>query len=203
MTWTVQAALALGWRSLSETLKMAVFAATATVSGYWALSSSLEIISCAAKAAKELRSRTSAKIYVYQTLLERLAQDLQDMAAALGPCIQEAHAVVGQRHLAGHRHVTTADQPRIRNGLVGRATRAGSDQRRAVAGEAGDAVNPRGLNGFGEGHCRQDGGESAGQHRRAHPWGTKEKHIMGRTPASPSALHPRLERMSTAEDSGR
>ena len=45
------------------------------------------------------------------------------MAAALGPCIQEAHAVVGQRHLAGHRHVAATDQPRIREGLVGGATR--------------------------------------------------------------------------------
>jgi hypothetical protein len=44
-------------------------------------------------------------------------------------------------------------------------------------------VNTRGLNGLGEGHRREDGGESAGQHRLARPWGTKEEHIMGRTPA--------------------
>ena len=49
------------------------------------------------------------------------------------------------------------------------AKRAGRDHGRAAAGEAGDAVNPRGLNGLGEGHRRQDGGESAGQHRRARP----------------------------------
>src|SRR5215218_5705359 len=54
-----------------------------------------------------------------------------------------------------------ADQPRIRDGLVGRAKRAGGDPRRAVAGEAGDAVDPRGLKGLGEGHRRQDGGEAA------------------------------------------
>jgi hypothetical protein len=41
------------------------------------------------------------------------------------------------------------------------ATWAGRDPRRAVAGEAGDAVNPRGLNGLGEGHRRQDGGKSS------------------------------------------
>jgi hypothetical protein len=75
-----------------------------------------------------------------------LAQDLQDMAAALGQFIQEEHAVVGQRHLAGHRYVAAADQPHIRDGMMGRATRAGRDQGGAVAGEAGDAVNPRGLN---------------------------------------------------------
>ena len=59
------------------------------------------------------------RLCIYDTLLQRLAQDLQDMAAALGPCIQAEHAIVGQRHLAGHRHVTAADQPRLREGLVG------------------------------------------------------------------------------------
>jgi hypothetical protein len=60
----------------------------------------------------------------YNSLLERLAQHLQDMAAALGPCIQAAHAVVGQRHLARPRHVAV-DQPGVRDGMVGGAERAG------------------------------------------------------------------------------
>jgi hypothetical protein len=33
---------------------------------------------------------------------ERWPPALQDVAAALGPCIQEAHAVGGQRHVARH-----------------------------------------------------------------------------------------------------
>ena len=41
------------------------------------------------------------------------------------------------------RHVAPADQPHIRDGMVGRATRAGHDQRRAVAGEADDVVHAR------------------------------------------------------------
>jgi hypothetical protein len=90
-------------------------------------------------------------LYSCDTVLERLAPDRQNMAAELGPCIQEAHAIVGQRHLAGQRDVAAADQPRSRDGLVGRATRAGRDQRRALAGEAGDAVDGRGFEGFGEG----------------------------------------------------
>jgi hypothetical protein len=65
------------------------------------------------------------------------------MAAELGPFIQEEHAVVGERHLAGHRDVAAADQPRIRDSMVGGAKRARRDQRRAVAGEAGDAVEAR------------------------------------------------------------
>jgi hypothetical protein len=47
----------------------------------------------AAKAAKTLKLRTSAKLYIYETLLERLQQDLQDMAAELGQFIQEEDPV--------------------------------------------------------------------------------------------------------------
>jgi len=60
-------------------------------------------------------------LYLYDTLLERLAQGLEHIAAALGPCIQEAHAMVGQRHVAQYRHMPAADQPRIRDGVVGGA----------------------------------------------------------------------------------
>jgi hypothetical protein len=57
-------------------------------------------MSRAADATKELRFRTPAKLYIYETLLERLAQDLEHMTAKLGPFIQEEDAVVGQRHVA-------------------------------------------------------------------------------------------------------
>jgi hypothetical protein len=59
--------------------------------------------------------------------------------AALGPFVQAAHVVVGQRHLARQRHVAPADPPHIGDGVIGRAQRAGDDQRRAVTGAAGDA----------------------------------------------------------------
>jgi hypothetical protein len=39
------------------------------------------------------------RLYVYDTLLERWAQDLEAMAAKLGELIQEEHPVVRQRHL--------------------------------------------------------------------------------------------------------
>jgi hypothetical protein len=84
------------------------------------------------------------------TLLKRLAQDLEDMAAARRPCIQEAHAVVGRRHLARHGHVAPTDQPRIRDGVMGRATRAGYDPRRAIPREAGDATEVGGVDRCGQ-----------------------------------------------------
>jgi hypothetical protein len=55
---------------------------------------------------------------------------------------------------------------RLRWSGEGRA-RASGDHRRTVAGEAGDAVDTRGLNGLGERHRRQNRGEPPGQHRRA------------------------------------
>jgi hypothetical protein len=77
--------------------------------------------------------------------------DLQAMTAELGPFIPARHAVVGQRHVARHRHVAAADQPRIRDSVMGRAKQTGRDQRRAVAGEAGDAMDAGGVEGVGEG----------------------------------------------------
>jgi hypothetical protein len=50
-------------------------------------------------------------LYFCDALLERLAQDLEDIAAERGPCIREAHAVVGHRHLARQRHVALAIRP--------------------------------------------------------------------------------------------
>ena len=70
-----------------------------------------------ANSAIVLGFRTLAKLYVYDTLLQRLPQDLEDMAA-LGPFIQEEHAVVGQRHFARPRQAA-ADQPDIEDGVMG------------------------------------------------------------------------------------
>ena len=123
--------------------------------------------------------------YAGDTLLQGLAQDFEHIAAELGQLIEEEHAVVHQRHLAGHRHVAPADQADIRDGMVGCATWAGRDQRRAVASEAGDTVDARGLDGLGEGHRRQDGGEPPCQHRLARPRRAEQQEVMGRTPASP------------------
>jgi len=71
---------------------------------------------------------------------------------------------MGQRQVARHRPVAPADQPRTREGVVGRATRAGRPQRLAVAGAAGDAVDARRLEGIGHGHGREDGGQPTGEH---------------------------------------
>jgi hypothetical protein len=63
---------------------------------YWTWPELLMVSSLMAKLTKSLRFRTLWRLYSDETLLERLAQDLEDMAAELGPCIQEEHAMVGQ-----------------------------------------------------------------------------------------------------------
>jgi hypothetical protein len=47
-------------------------------------------------------------------------------------------------------------------------------------------VDSRGVEGLGEGHRREDGGESAGSHRLPHPRWAEEEDVMVRTPASAS-----------------
>ena len=128
------------------------------------------------------------RLYPCDTVTERLSQDLPNVAAELGELIQEQDAVMGQRHLARHRDMTPADQPHIRDGMVGCAKWAGHDQRRAVASKASDTVEARGLDGLSEGHGRQDGCEPPCEHRFARPRRAEQQDIVGRTPAFVSAL---------------
>jgi hypothetical protein len=72
-----------------------------------------------ASAASTARSRTYGRLYVCDAIFTGLTKDIEDLAAARGPCIQAAHAVVGQRHLARRRHVAPADQPHVGDGVMG------------------------------------------------------------------------------------
>jgi hypothetical protein len=100
--------------------------------------------------------------------------------------------VVHERDLARHRPVAPAAPPGVREGVAGGAARAGGGQGRTVSGEAGDAVDTRGLNGFGEDRP----GRMVG-HRRASmdlpaPGGPM-RDVVVTTPASASAS-PRARR---------
>jgi hypothetical protein len=57
------------------------------VGGYRVLPEPCESLTRAAKGSKALSFRTCGRLDTYDTRLERLAQDLEHMAAALGPCI--------------------------------------------------------------------------------------------------------------------
>ncbi len=141
-----------------------------------------------------MASRTLARWSCGNPFIERLPQDREHMACALRELIQQAHAMVGPRHLAWPRHLAATDQSRIRDGMMRGATRSRGDQRCAVAGEAGNAVEERGLNGLGEGHRWQDGGQPPCGHRLTRSRRSQEEDIMGRTPAYAS-VSPRLKNL--------
>ena len=118
----------------------------------------------AASAARAGKSRTCGTLSPYDTLLERLAQGLEDMALELGQPIQEQDAMMRQRDLPRHGQLAAADQAHIGDGVAGSAERAGGDDSGAPDGTAGDALDAQGIEGFGRGHRRQDGGEATRQH---------------------------------------
>jgi hypothetical protein len=62
-------------------------------------------------AASEARSRTLARLYAEDTLLQQLARDLQHMTPELGKFIQTEYAVVRQRYVPRHRQLAPGDQP--------------------------------------------------------------------------------------------
>ena len=72
--------------------------------GYWNQAELLAVNSRTAKFTKSQRFITLWRLYVDETLLERLAQDLEDLAAELQPLIQKENAMVRQQHLARQWH---------------------------------------------------------------------------------------------------
>jgi hypothetical protein len=71
------------------------------------------------RTARPAKPGTPTRLYVYDTLLERLPPDLQDMAAAGRQLIQQPHAIMGQRHVARHWHLAPIDQAHLQDGVVG------------------------------------------------------------------------------------
>jgi hypothetical protein len=81
------------------------------VGGYDSQAEPLEVVSRAAKAANAWRSRTLAKLYVSDTLLEQLVQDLQDVAAELRELIEKHKTMVRQPHLARYWQLPASVRP--------------------------------------------------------------------------------------------
>jgi hypothetical protein len=129
-------------------------AVTVVVDGYRPLTEFCTAITRRANSAKVLKSRTPAKLYVYETLLERSAQDLEDMAAALGQSSRKSTPLWASDTSPGIGTWPPPISPASEMVGWGGATRAGRHQHGAVAGEAGDTVDVGGLKGLGQGHHR-------------------------------------------------
>jgi len=81
--------------------------------------------------------------------LERLRQDLEHMALALGQLSQAQEAVVRQGYLPRYGPVTAAEQAHVRDGVVRSQERARGDDSGATTGQPGDARDAGGLEGVG------------------------------------------------------
>jgi hypothetical protein len=86
--------------------------------------------------------------------------------------------------------ITTIASAHCHGGPETPAIAPGRDHRRTVAGAAGDAMDVCRLNGLGQGHRRQDGGEPPAQHGLARPGRAEEEDVVIKTPASGSRSPP-------------
>jgi hypothetical protein len=96
----------------------------AVAGGYRARTASLTAMTHRANATKMLRFSTPARLYLCDTLLERLAQHFEHMAAELEEFIEVENTVARQRPLSPQRHLASSDQPHLRDCWVRGTTRA-------------------------------------------------------------------------------
>jgi hypothetical protein len=73
-----------------------VMTATVVMGSYRPLPEPPKFASCAAKAAKTLKLRTPAKLYIYETLLKWLAYNLKHIALEFGSVVSALKPVMGQ-----------------------------------------------------------------------------------------------------------
>jgi hypothetical protein len=93
--------------------------------------------------------------------------------SALRPLVQKEYATGGRpRPLARPRDLTAVDQPRSRDGVMWGAEWAASDQGRTPIGQAGDAMDTGGVEGFGHRHGGL-GGSAHGARFSAHALGAQ------------------------------
>jgi hypothetical protein len=112
-----------------------------------------------------------------------LAQDFEDMPFELGQLIQQQAAMMRQGHLPRQGQLAASDHALIGDSVVGGTERVRGGDGGAVAGEAGDAMDTVGVEGFGQAHLLEDGRQAAGQPRCPRARRTREKDVGVRTPA--------------------
>jgi hypothetical protein len=99
------------------------------------------------------------------------------MACELRERIEAEEAMRRQRHLPGHGHLAPTDQADVGDGVVRGATRPAGDTGGLAARQARDAVDAGGLDGPGQGHVRQDGGQPARQQGCPRPWTAQQQRL--------------------------
>lgn len=106
----------------------------------------------------------------------RLAQHVQHAAVELGQLVEEQHAAMGQRDLAGARHAAAAHQRRAGGGVVRGAKRPPLPLLDVEA--AGQRLHGGRFQRFLVAHRRQQADEARGQHGLARARRSHEQHRM-------------------------
>src|SRR5262249_4659902 len=111
------------------------------------------------------------------TLLERLAERLQDVTAELGKLVEEEDAVVGERDFARPDGTAAAEEGRVRERAVRRPDRPCADEWVAVE-QARDAVDGGHLDRLVDGEGREDGGQATREHGLARAGGPDQQQVV-------------------------
>ena len=98
---------------------------------------------------------------------QRLAQHFDQPLAELRQLVEEEHAAMGQRDLARPGPLSSAHQPGVTDGVVGRAKRPGLDERCLRRQHPGHAVDLGHFQRFVDAHARQNAGQRLGDQRLA------------------------------------
>lgn len=112
-------------------------------------------------------------------IFQRLAQDFQHVFFEFRQLVQEKYPVVGQRNFTRLGSRTAADETDVGDRVVGRAEGAHRQQGPFFVEHAADAEDFGGFNRLIEGHARQDGGNTAGDHGLSGTGRTDHQEIMG------------------------
>ncbi len=111
------------------------------------------------------------------SILQRLPQDLQNVALEFRQLVEKEHPVVRQRNLSGLGHRASADEARIGDRMVRGAERARGNHGLAVE-KTHDAVNFCRLQSFRQSQIGQYGREPSRQHGLAGPRRTDQDDIV-------------------------
>lgn len=85
---------------------------------------------------------------------------------------------MGEADLTRPRDVSSADEPDVGNGVVGRAERPSADERRLPAQKAGHGEYLGRLDGLLQGEIGQDGRQALGQHGLAGARRPHHEHVV-------------------------
>ena len=111
-------------------------------------------------------------------ILERLPQSLDRVATELGELVEEQHAVMCERYLAGPKvRCASSEQAGGRDGMVRRPERT-RPQHASSGQEPGDRMQLGRLERLFPGQARQDRGHAPREHRLAGTRRTDHQHVM-------------------------